>query len=146
MARAHDLAAYILAKQGSMTAMKLQKLCYYSQAYSLAWFDEPIFDEPIKAWTNGPVIPALWQSHRGQFMVDDIPTGNAFQLTDRDRAVVDAVLDAMGGLSGMQLSDRTHSEKPWIDRYDGDDNFPDGVITHDDLRSFYGNRSAVGSA
>lgn len=32
MASVLDVAAYILAQQGEMTAMKLQKLCYYSQA------------------------------------------------------------------------------------------------------------------
>ena len=32
----HDVAAYILKKQGEMSAMKLQKLVYYSQAWSLA--------------------------------------------------------------------------------------------------------------
>lgn len=117
--------------------MKLQKLCYYSQAYNLAWFEEPIFREPIKAWTNGPVIPDLWQEHRGLFMVEEIPTGDPSQLTKRDQAVADAVLEAMGGLSGKQLSDRTHSEEPWMKNYDGDDNYPDGVIAHEDLQNFY---------
>ena len=28
----HDVAAYILEKQGPMTAMKLEKLVYYAQA------------------------------------------------------------------------------------------------------------------
>ena len=35
-----DVANYILNKQGSMSAMKLQKLVYYSQAWSLVWDDE----------------------------------------------------------------------------------------------------------
>ena len=37
MASAHDVAAYILKKLGPMTAMKLQKLVYYCQAWSLVW-------------------------------------------------------------------------------------------------------------
>jgi uncharacterized phage-associated protein len=32
-----DVAAYILEKQGAMTRMKLQKLVYYCQAWSLVW-------------------------------------------------------------------------------------------------------------
>ena len=35
-----DVAAYILEKIGSMTTMKLQKLVYYSQAWSLVWDGE----------------------------------------------------------------------------------------------------------
>ena len=49
-----DIAAYILCKQGAMTAMKLQKLVYYSQAWSLVWDDKPLFRERIEAWANGP--------------------------------------------------------------------------------------------
>ena len=33
--KAEDVAQYILEKLGAMPAMKLQKLCYYSQAWSL---------------------------------------------------------------------------------------------------------------
>ena len=36
---AGDVAAYILRKQGTLPAMKLQKLVYYSQAWSLVWDD-----------------------------------------------------------------------------------------------------------
>jgi len=43
MAAAHDVAAYVLSKKSPMTAMKLQKLLYYSQAWSLVWNDKPLF-------------------------------------------------------------------------------------------------------
>lgn len=44
MANVLDVAAYVLAKRGPMTAMKLQKLVYYSQAWHLVWDEEPLFD------------------------------------------------------------------------------------------------------
>ncbi len=37
MANAKDVAQYILEKQGEMTSIKLQKLVYYTQAWSLVW-------------------------------------------------------------------------------------------------------------
>ena len=37
-----DAAAYILEQSGEMTAMKLQKLVYYSQSWSLVWDEEPL--------------------------------------------------------------------------------------------------------
>jgi uncharacterized phage-associated protein len=134
---AKDVAAYILRKLGQMSSMKLQKLSYYAQAYSLAWFNEPIFDDQIEAWTNGPVIPALWREHKGQFMVEEIPGGNADVVLSRDALVVDSIIDSMGGLSGKQLSDRTHSESPWIKNYDGDDRYPNTTIPHTDMHDFY---------
>lgn len=65
-----DVAAYVLESQGPMTHMKLQKLCYYSQAWHLAWDGVPLFPERIEAWANGPVVPVLYEALRGEFQVD----------------------------------------------------------------------------
>ena len=54
-----DVAASILKQHGPMSTWKLQKLCYYSQAWSLVWDEEPLFSEDIQAWAHGPVIPKL---------------------------------------------------------------------------------------
>ena len=45
MATVFDVAKYILDKHGAMSAMKLQKLVFYSQAMSLVWDDLPLFDD-----------------------------------------------------------------------------------------------------
>lgn len=114
MATAFDVAAYILQKQGPMTAMKLQKLVYYSQAWSLVWDEEAIFDNRIEAWANGPVLPSLYYWHRGKFMVaaDDCP-GDAEDLSPAQVETIDAVLTAYGDKSSQWLSELTHSEDPW---------------------------------
>ena len=65
MANALDVAAAILKRTGPIPAMKLQKLVYYSQAWSLVWDDRPLFKDRIEAWANGPVIPNLYRAHRG---------------------------------------------------------------------------------
>ncbi|OQY42717.1 MAG: hypothetical protein B6240_13665 [Desulfobacteraceae bacterium 4572_87] len=43
--------------------LKLQKLVYYAQGFYLALYDEPLFNEPIEAWTHGPVIRELYRSY-----------------------------------------------------------------------------------
>ena len=43
MANVFDVAAYILQQQGRMTTMKLQKLCYYAQAWHLTWTGHSLF-------------------------------------------------------------------------------------------------------
>ena len=90
-----DVAAYILNKLGSISAMKLQKLVYYCQAWSLVWDERPLFSERIEAWTNGPVVPELFAFHRGQFIVDEIPIGNVDNLNSTQKETIDAVLDFM---------------------------------------------------
>ena len=32
-----DVAEYILSESDTITAMKLERLCYYAQAWSLVW-------------------------------------------------------------------------------------------------------------
>lgn len=47
-----DVAAYVLDKLGVMTTMKLEKLCYYSQAWSLVWDERRLFPERFEAWAT----------------------------------------------------------------------------------------------
>lgn len=72
---AADVAEYILAKQGRMSAMKLHRLLYYSQAWHLAWEGKPLFDDEIQAWANGPVVASVYELHRGEFTVEPGFTG-----------------------------------------------------------------------
>jgi uncharacterized phage-associated protein len=120
---AHDVAAYILKKQQPMTAMKLQKLLYYSQAWSLVWDEETLFKEPIEAWANGPVVPSVYAVHRGEFQLSEWPQGKAINLSKDQRDTVDAVLDYYGKKTAQWLSDLTHRERPWKEARAGlDDN------------------------
>lgn len=64
MVNVYDVAEFILRKFGSMTAMKLQKLVYYCQAWSLVWDEKPLFPERIEAWANGPVVRELFDLDR----------------------------------------------------------------------------------
>ena len=74
--RVFDVAAYILEKMESMTTMKLQKLVYYSQAWSLVWDEKQLFEEDIEAWANGPVVRDLFDYHRGMYEISEMPIGN----------------------------------------------------------------------
>lgn len=108
-----DVAAYILGEQGEMPAMKLQKLVYYSQAWSLVWDDKPLFRDQIEAWANGPVIRSLYNLLRGKYLIIAIPGGHPESLDETQRETVDAVLKFYGNKSSQWLSDLTHMELPW---------------------------------
>ncbi|MCG7276629.1 Panacea domain-containing protein [Corynebacterium singulare] len=50
MARVNDVARYILENVDSgVSTMKLQKLVYYAQAWSLVWDEKPLFNSRIEA-------------------------------------------------------------------------------------------------
>jgi uncharacterized phage-associated protein len=115
MAHVQEVAAHVLRARGPLSAMKLQKLCYYSYGYHLAWEDRPLFPEHFEAWANGPVCPELYEKHRGRFMLDDgsIP-GDAEALDDGERESIDLVLQAYDDFTAHQLSVMTHREFPWL--------------------------------
>ncbi len=120
MATANDVAAYVMERlDASCDTMKLQKLLYYSQGWSLAWDGVPMFNEPIQAWANGPVVYAVFDNHRGRFTISDWPHGDSSVLTDEQRETVDAVVDHYGKFNGQQLSDMTHDERPWLEAREG---------------------------
>ena len=121
-----------------MTAMKFQKLVYYCQAWSLVWDERPLFRNRIEAWANGPVIPALYQSHRGVFEVKSWD-GNPENVSPRGTETIDAVLAYYGNKTSQWLSDLTHEEAPWRDARRG---ISPGVrsnreITHAAMMEYY---------
>ncbi len=99
-----------------MTAMKLQKLVYYSQAWSLVWDEEEeLYTEVIQAWANGPVVKDLYCAHRGEFRISkEFTSGNKDKLSSKQKNNIDRVLDFYGDKSAQWLSDLTHNELPWI--------------------------------
>jgi uncharacterized phage-associated protein len=111
----YDVAAYILRKLGAMSAMKLQKLVYYSQAWSLIWDDQCLFNNRVEAWANGPVVPDLYSQHRNQFKVSEIVLGDPERLTETQTETIDKVLEFYGDKSPQWLSDLTHQENPWLE-------------------------------
>lgn len=117
MTSALDVAQYILDAHGPMTTMKLQKLVYYSQAWSTVWDDDKMFPERIEAWKNGPVVRELWDATRGEFRVDSVHRGDSGNLSATHRETVDRVLKFYGGHDAQWLSDLTHMEEPWKAAY-----------------------------
>ncbi len=94
MASVFDVAKYILEKQGPMTTMKLQKLVYYSQAWSVVWDEKPLFAEEIQAWASGPVVRELYNEHKGKFRISSLQKGNVGNLIREEKETIDAVLQA----------------------------------------------------
>src|SRR5262249_26306763 len=120
MADVIDVAEYVLEKIHETTAMKLQKLIYYCQAWHLAWTEKPLFEGKIEAWRNGPVVPLLFNLHKGQFK---LKPGFFFKKTRRTKHalsrdeidIIDRVLKYYASKDPHWLSQLTHMESPWKD-------------------------------
>jgi uncharacterized phage-associated protein len=143
MASAYDVAAFILAELGQRNVgkMQLQKLVYYSQAWSLAWDRQPLFFEPIEAWDKGPVVGELLERSEPSPQIARIG-GDASKLSDGQRGTISAVLDFYGGRSGTWLSALSHREQPWRNARAGATGGQKPIITHDAMCAFFGSYGA----
>ena len=141
VATVFEVAKYILEKKEKMSTMKLQKLLYYCQAWSLVWEDGPLFPNTIQAWANGPVIPDLFELHKGRYCIDTkfFKTADTDNLTPEEKGTIGGVVEYYGDKSPQWLSDLTHSETPWIEARRG---IPDGQrgaaeITLESMAMYY---------
>lgn len=145
---AHCVADYFLLQTDpnagdAITNLKLQKLCYYGQAWHVAHTGRPLFSEKIKAWAHGPVIPDLWHRFKDRrwlsLDVSDVKTDPYNDLHVKDQAFLDGVWRSYSPLSGKQLEELTHSEAPWKIAY-GDRPLGQACnteITLDSMREYY---------
>ena len=139
-----DVASYILKQTGRITTLKLQKLCYYAQAWSLVRENEPIFQEDFEAWANGPVCRPLYDCHKGQYLIE---SDNCFrrhltkdELNEQQKKTVDEVIRVYGDKDPQWLSTLTHMEAPWNQARTG---VPDGAncekpISKESMKEYYG--------
>lgn len=136
---ANNLAALIVERLGSTETLKLQKLLYYCNAWSLAIRNRPMFTDATQAWQHGPVVASIYAQHRMLTSVDTWEFGDASQMSADDVAFADAVIDLYGARSGWALRNLTHSETPWIDAWkrckQGAIKYE--VITQDEISAYF---------
>lgn len=140
MATIFDVATYILEKMGPLSAMKLQKLCYYAQAWSLVWDGKELFPEEFEAWKNGPVCRSLYIRTRGKFLITKTDeNGNSAYLTQEEKDTVDSVLAYYGDKDAQWLSRLTHMEDPWKNAQAGykDGDYCEEIISKASMAEYY---------
>lgn len=69
---------------------------------------------------DGPVVPDLYQEHKGKFTVsiDDF-NGDVSNLSSDNISTIDEVLKAYSDKNAQWLSDLTHMEDPWLNARKG---------------------------
>lgn len=140
MASVFDVAQYILQQLNEVSALQLQKLVYYCQAWYLAWNNgERLFRENIEAWVNGPVVRELYNAHQGQRIINYLPYGSVLNLGQKEKSCIDRVLSAYGNKGALWLVVHSHQEAPWKNaRHDLAANTPsNNIIDVNAIYAFY---------
>lgn len=97
----------------SITHLKLQKLVYYAQAWSLALRGEPLFEEDFQAWAHGPVVESIYRHYEG-IGWNALPCPDSVPVfPEAIETHLSEVLDSYGKFSAKQLERMTHAEAPW---------------------------------
>lgn len=149
----HAVCDYIIRRvrtaETSLNLLKLQKLMYYVQAWSLAFYGTPLFVGRFQAWVHGPVNRELYDRFAAtKYLYSDIeisdcrPDFSDEQLTSDARMHIDSVLDSYAGFTGDQLEQMTHQEKPWVDARKGFQPYErcERLIAEETMQSYYSAR------
>lgn len=121
MATAQEVAYYLLniscPECGDyMSNLKLQKLLYYVQGVHLAVHGRPLFDEEIKNWEHGPVVPSVYHEFKDNGGAAIIAPESGFdvpEFSEEEITTMNDVYDFFGQYSAWKLRDMTHEEIPW---------------------------------
>lgn len=137
-----DVANYILSLNDNdagdlISNLKLQKLVYYTQGFSLAIFGKPLFNEKIEAWMHGPVIPDLYHKYKS-FGSGAIDTDNLdidfSKFSEDEKNLIQDVFNMYGQYSAWKLRNLTHEEPTWIGAYGRSDSTE---ISLDSMRKYF---------
>ena len=114
-----DVSHYFLSKTDddsgdSISNLKLQKLVYLAQGFHLAIYDKKLFNEPIEAWTHGPVIDSLYHKFK-EFGSNGIPAVkiNLAKYSKNIKNLLEEIWEVYGQFSAWKLRNITHDHTPW---------------------------------
>ena len=105
----------------TISNLKMQKLCYLAQGWSLALLGRPLFDDVIQAWGKGPAILPLFQRFKpyrwGALDAYNLRTNPDEKLDAEELELLDWIWKKYGRYSGGELRDLTCGQRPWKEAY-----------------------------
>lgn len=145
MYQANDIANWFLASVDresgdNITPLKLQKLTYYAQAWSLVLLDRELFYEDFQAWQHGPVVKSVFDYHKGNgWCALGYPDKPIPEFDEDVSRVLELVMGTYGQYTAKHLEDLTHKEAPWIEAR-GDiplEMRSSSIIPKESMKAFY---------
>lgn len=133
--KAIEIANYFIWKasqeQELISNMKLQKLIYYAQGIAIAMGDIPLFNDEIRAWSYGPVVPSVYQAYKenGASGIPPAPSFSPDSIDGETRIFLDNIHAVFGQFSAARLMQLSHSDQCWIDARPRN-----GIISHGAMR------------
>ena len=99
-----------------ITNKKLQKLLYYSQAWSMALTNKPLFKDKIEAWVHGPAIRSVYlefRHHGFSPITKNDSSENIKKVAGETKKFLEEIWRVYGKHDASYLELLTHNETPW---------------------------------
>ncbi len=137
---AHSVAGHIILNgRENFTPLQINKLVFFSHGWMLGIHGRSLIKEEIEAWKYGPVIPAIYHTFKG-YGGESVKADEYFSMSDgnldcvrdvlnkmfdeKDKEIMDQVIDLYGPLAGARMIAITHAEdSPWSTYYDPDQSY-----------------------
>lgn len=148
------VADYVILRLNSdekvnLINLKLQKLLYYLQAWSLGINQKPFLTCSFEAWVHGPVSRELYDRFKSShslysfITVSDVVNENPETAIEQDDIeFINYILDNYAGYSGAEMESMTHKEAPWLEARRGYAPMQscDNTISEETMQNYYGER------
>ncbi len=115
---AEIIADYILChfrdRGDPISQLRLQKLVFYIQAWHLALYEEPLFEDHFEAWIHGPVVRGLYMKFKDFSWKPITDISECPSLPREVEEHIQEVLKVYGDFTAEDLEYMVHRERPWI--------------------------------
>ena len=121
-----------------ITPMQVQKLTYFSHAWTLGLGYGPLFQDAVESWQYGPVIRSVYHALKsyGDAPVTEPILVDEESFTPLESRVINVIYKQYGELDGLKLSQMTHAEgSPWQQTYLKDKR--SAIIHNHVIRDYY---------
>lgn len=98
------------------TPMHVIKLVYLAHGWGMGWGEGPLINEPVEAWTYGPVVPSLYRTFKafGRNPIVVPLVDRSGQFTENQIETIKVVEEFYRDYTAAALSGLTHQpSSPW---------------------------------
>ena len=82
---------------------------YFSQTVYLAKYGELLFNEPIQAYDNGPIVKNVQESYAVMYASEN----KEVELDDKIKVFLDKIYEALKNATYEELVEITHEDTAW---------------------------------
>ncbi len=143
MCKVHYVADFFIDSalndpENNMTNMRINKLLYFAQGWSLARYGKPLFTDEIEAWDYGPVVPPIYHRLKtsGRDKIKGVMDEDyASHFTKQESRLLIDILHAYDRYSTAGLVEMTHQPgTPWsLAKREG----RGAIISKDSMKAYF---------